>query len=171
MISLFSVGLGLRNSCRQHHLAGKSYPYNSNCSVHFIIQQVSMKPQSADTVTLKESLFISLLIFLEYHKYLKACGEKPWFTPFEQKITRELSCPAASGSTHRLSPHSLEASSSAAGGLRVPALTPLSVVRAVQISAAASFPPRLLQSTEQLQRCKSSLAEAGRVQPVKDFIY
>lgn len=53
MISLFSVGLGLRNSCRQHHLADKSYPYNSNCSVHFIIQQVSMKPQSADTVTLK----------------------------------------------------------------------------------------------------------------------
>lgn len=46
-----------------------------------------------------------------------------------------------------------------------------SQLTAVHIAVLASFPPQVLQSTEQPPWCNSSLAEAGKVQPAKDLIY
>lgn len=68
-------------------------------------------------------------------------------------------------------PSSLEGSSSAEGGMCIHTLIPPLDVALFTSLLLPSFPPQVLQSPEQPQRGNSSLAEAGKVQAAKDFIY
>lgn len=124
--------------------------------------RVPKKPHSADKITVgglsvnfscdlpprtPEMFEICLTSWLE----TKGGGEGPLFIQSGQKIIHNCRSPAAAGSIQKLSPCSLEASSSAVGGMRVRTLVPLSVPPAVHSSAAASAPPK----PSEAQRCLS----------------